>query len=353
MNLINQTPFAAQASVMPNQAGVDTLYLSVMASFAIERPCRILPSQPHFADADEYIDTPENSSLLSASNHHTGKTSTDIIVLGNAYAPNNQAVGQLDVRVTVGELTNALRVYGDRHWRNGRISRPAPFVSMPLRYENAYGGVCPASQQGAADSRNPVGKGYMSGRSIEAMDGNLLPNIEDPHNLIVDPADSPGPAGFGPIAPFWAPRLGYAGTYDQQWQRRRAPYLPLDFDPRFNNVAHPKMVYPGFLLGGETVGLTNMHKRGNLHFSLPGLALSSMLTMKANQTRRAQLTLETLVIKPNDLQLMMGWRAGFVLDKNLPEVASLSLWHERLGQSKITTTRHVDGSSSSREWALP
>src|SRR5690625_5122099 len=105
------------------------------------------------------------------------------------------------------------------------------------------------------------------------MEGQLLPNLEDPANLIQSVDDCPEPACFGFRAPNWQPRAGFAGTYDQHWQERRAPYLPDDYNSRFCNAAHPDLIYPGYLQGGEPVEITNMHPEGKLKFTLPYLKL--------------------------------------------------------------------------------
>ena len=49
------------------------------------------------------------------------------------------------------------------------------------------------------------------------------------------------------------PRRGFAGTYGARWQRTRAPYLPVDFDPRFLQFAVGGMAFDFHLKGNETV----------------------------------------------------------------------------------------------------
>jgi hypothetical protein len=63
-------------------------------------------------------------------------------------------------------------------------------------------------------------------------------------------------------------RAQYAGTYDESWQRQRAPLLPADFDDRFYNIAPIDQQldrYPA----GETITLVNMTPRGHESFLLP------------------------------------------------------------------------------------
>lgn len=44
----------------------------------------------------------------------------------------------------VGCLGKRLSVFGDRYWKKGfwriKMTKPAPFGKMPLRYERAFGG---------------------------------------------------------------------------------------------------------------------------------------------------------------------------------------------------------------------
>lgn len=97
---------------------------------------------------------------------------------------------------------------------------------------------------------NPIGCGFRVRGSERALTGMPLPNLEDPKHLIDSPKDRPPPAGFGYIHPHWEPRWRYAGTYDEHWKKNRAPYLPTDFDPRFNQAAHPDLSADSYLQGG-------------------------------------------------------------------------------------------------------
>ena len=67
------------------------------------------------------------------------------------------------------------------------------------------------------------------------------------------------------------PRLGYAGTYDEQYQRERAPAPPLDFSYAFYNGAHPDLQVEGYLRGNEDVELKHIVPEPILRFRLPGV----------------------------------------------------------------------------------
>jgi hypothetical protein len=79
------------------------------------------------------------------------------------------------------------------------------------------------------------------------------------------------PWPFGPVAPNVKPRLGFAGTYDKAWADNRMPLLPVDFDPRFNQVAPAKQIAKSYLAGDEAFKVTNLYSDGEvMEGKLPG-----------------------------------------------------------------------------------
>ena len=281
--------------------------------------------QPAPQQADEYWNEPDDSSLRAASDYHIGKAGTDILMCGYACAPQEQPVRALDVHLSVGSLSKSVRVFGDRYWNEGFITKPQPFNKMPLVYERAFGGKdIIENELRSTDERNPIGCGYAGKKTAREMNGCPLPNIECPKQLISHYTDRPTPAGFGPIAPAWAARAQHAGTYDENWKNNRAPYLPDDFNPRFLNVAHPDLVYPGFLQGGEAISIVGMHPGGNLNFNLPYVKLRNKVTL-GGEEKTSDFVLETLMLDPNQLQLSMGWRAALPCDKQVLKISQITV----------------------------
>lgn len=325
LQLDNSTPFAANMALFPNEEAIDTLYVLVRATFNIGKQWTLADEQLPPVEADEYWTEPGKSSIKYASDFHTGKPSSDIIMLGHACAPNDQEVKQLDVTLTVGQVHKTVRVFGDRSWQDGHITAPQPFKTMAMVYEKAFGGVHVIDGQIAeVEARNPVGRGFAGQRKSEEMNGVPLPNLEDPHNLIIEPGQQPLPACFGASAPHWMPRSQYAGTYDDVWQTKRAPYLPEDFDKRFFCMAHPELVYPGYLRGGEPVEITNMHPRGTMKFNVPNVKLSTDVTMAGNSVQ-PKFNLETLIIEPNQFKVGMIWRAAVQCDKKALKISNIKI----------------------------
>lgn len=246
-------------------------------------------------------------------------------MMGNAYAPPGREVQQLDVNLALGNIKKTVRVIGDREWRDGCITQPKPFQSMPMVYERAFGGVHIVDDEiQTAELRNLIGTGFAGKRKGKEMNGISLPNLEAPANLIKDIKDQPEPACYGFCASNWQPRVAYAGTYDEAWQQNRAPYLPTDYDSRFLSMAHRELIYPGYIQGGEPVKIMSMHKSGNLQFKLPHVKLAAMVNL-AGQEKRLVFQMETLIIEPNQLQLSMVWKAALPCDKNAQKIEKVNI----------------------------
>src|SRR5262249_33420529 len=137
-----------------------------------------------------------------------------------------------------------------------------------------------------------------------------LPNLEDPKHPLRSTKQRPSPAGFGFIAPHWEWRRRHAGTYDEGWTRDRMPLLPQDFDRRFFNAAHPDLISPGYLRGGEPVEVVNGSPRGGIALSLPHERLEGVVMMKDQTRHRVGMSLDTVVIDTDEHRLTLLWRGA-------------------------------------------
>ena len=329
LQLKNKTPFSAGVAGFPDQQGVDSLLLTVKATYDLGPDPQIADKQAPILTEDAYWGEPGQSSLKYASEVHLTKPATDVMLIGLAQTPDRVSVRQLDVGLKVGDLQKVVRVFGDRRWENGllavSISQPEPFVAMPLTYEHAFGGVHEIdSEKGKIlfEDRNPVGRGFVGKRSRSELNKFALPNLEDLAHPIVRPGDCPAPACFGPVAGAWRPRKNFVGTYDDAWRQNRAPYLPQDFDARFFNAAHPDLVAQGYLTGGEPVEVINAWAHGPIrcHIPSPGLQAEVQVAGKAEEP---SLNLETVLIEPEENRLCLIWRAAVSCDKKLLQVEAV------------------------------
>ncbi len=281
--------------------------------------------------ADELWDEgkPEASSLKHSSDLCLRKPATDIVVSGEAMARDKQPHTELDVLVRVGALERALRVIGPRVWYKGGLglvpTKPAPFTSVPLKWELAFGGRDASGAKLLEEPRNPVGVGIAADPAT--LVHKPLPNIEDPARLITSDKSRPPPAGLAPIMHHWAPRKAYAGTHDESWMRERMPLPPLDFDDRHNQIAPSELIYPAYLRGGEEVSLLNLCEQGALRFVLPRLSffVGGLTEEGLTEYRTA---LDTLILEPNDLAFELVWRASVPVVGRAHELRAVQV-HER------------------------
>jgi hypothetical protein len=323
LQLENETPFAANIAVFPDRAGIDTLYVVVKATVNLRPTLSLADEQLPPVAADDYYGDPELSSLRAASDFHLGKPGTDVLLVGQAWAPNGRPVSESWVSVKVAERSRTLRVWGDRLWqRDGTPTAPEPFVSMPLMWERAYGGVHRDGDVVHAEERNPVGLGFLGRRKPDELAGQPAPNLDDPEQPIQKLGDQSRPVCLAPIAPSWLPRRAYAGTYDSAWQRKRAPYLPHDFDPRFFQHADGPLAFDRYLQAGDPIEITGASADGPVTFDLPGVR-PRIEAMIAGSTEAPPVNLETLLIEPDANRASFTWRAAIACDRKLHDIAKV------------------------------
>lgn len=318
LQIRNATPFKAMIMLLPDAAGIDTLYTVVKATFRIDDPECPADEQVPVVMADEHFADPATSSIRAPSDVGLGKPGTDVLLIGSAWAPDARPTWQMDVSVAVGSLGKTVRVFGDRVWdgRSGvaTMSWVAPFTRMPLVWERAYGGADDTERGRSAEPRNPVGTGYLAAKATRPIDGLRVANVEHPASLISGPGDRPAPAGLAPVAPHWSPRVSFAGTYDDAWQASRAPYLPEDFDARFFHVAPDGLSSPAPLQGGEPVELRGVTPDGLVQFTLPRRRVRVDYRLEHGVEARFA-RLETVLFEPDAGRFVMVWRAALPCDK--------------------------------------
>ena len=87
LQLVNETPFKATMAVLPDRAGVDTLYVVVRATVTLQPRIALASEQLPPVMADEYYGDPGSTSLKAVSDLHIGKPGTDVLIIGHARAP--------------------------------------------------------------------------------------------------------------------------------------------------------------------------------------------------------------------------------------------------------------------------
>ena len=83
--------------------------------------------------------------VLYASDFADFKPRADLLLTGTCHAPKGQPTIACDVGFAVGGWSKSLLAVGTRVWRKGllfgaKMTDPEPFLSMPLTWQNAFGG---------------------------------------------------------------------------------------------------------------------------------------------------------------------------------------------------------------------
>jgi uncharacterized protein YjbI with pentapeptide repeats len=221
------------------------------------------------------------------------KHRADILLSGVAYAPEGRAVTVCDTTLCVGHISKTLVVIGPRRWSK---MDPDAFLSIPLIYENAYGG--------PGHRPNPVGKGLVS---------DELPNVEYPGELVERRHQRPRPAGFGPLSESWVPRSLKFGTWGLRAPGVDRVSYPENLDWAFFNAAPEDQQVNGYLRGDEPLSLTNLHPI-HAHYTsrLPGLRMRLFVNRRSNagalEFDELQLNLDTLQIDMQAEKMNLVWR---------------------------------------------
>jgi len=331
MNTINNSPFTAAPFFLMDKNGAETLLVVVKGTWSIGSNGTLTLAEEQMPILTEpvYSGEPGQSSLIYDTDVVLEKPGTDCVLIGHAWAPLG-GVPQVDVNFAVGPVKKQARVFGDRKWMKSgtgaaSISRVTPFEKIPLCWERAFGGA-DTTPQDPTDHlyclENPVGRGIMAGTSKIDIDGQLLPNIEDPAELIQTPGQRPRPAGFGMIAPYWQPRAGFAGTYDENWRRTLNPLPPADLDPRFYSSAAPGLCTPSHLTGTEQVLVEGASRNGVLRFELPAATTRASVRLR-QQEDDVPLLLDTVIVEPDEMRLVLVWRGTANVHGKVHEIIRL------------------------------
>ncbi len=235
------------------------LHCGVIAGF------HLLNNEKLFSEQEIWQQIPP---LLGDTPLDTGmpKIRGEVIVTGSAYGPQGKPVSATEVGFVVGDLKKKILVFGDRYFikkvHGGyEISKPKPFLKMPLDYSRAFGG--------EDYPLNPMGKGKETKDKISPI---ALPNLEYEDHLITSPSDSPPPASFSPIPLTFPQRLKSTGTYDDRWMRERWPYFPEDMDYTFFNLTPEDQQIKDFFKGTENYLLYGLHPEfRRIQGHLPGI----------------------------------------------------------------------------------
>lgn len=290
------------------------------------------------------------------------KPQTDVIVLGHAYGeePTFRAA------ITVGTQRTSFQIFGERRAglkSSGEIefTPPAPLTDgrVPLSPLFAYGGrdqaieselgnplepfrgafvadIDPTTISPFLYPRNPWGRGYVIRRTPEAIASALLPQIEDPHDLLTPArlvAERPArwPVMPLPVGCGWLPYGAFVRLaclrLVPHGERPEKPipevvngWLPKDILEhalptaadtfRLAQGAWPALRC-GPLVGGETILLERLHRRFvRLVLTLPSKRPDLRIDGRQGKLTATKPVLHTVLIEPDEDRVTLVWRGN-------------------------------------------
>jgi hypothetical protein len=351
----------------------------VMLMVLAKRTYTLTPGKPCIP-ADEQLpiritpifDPARGNLLIADVETYPWKELTDVVVRGHVYS---FLKTQVEAAVSVPPFVKALSVQGDRRCvrdADGRVrfSDPEPFEKMPLEYDRAYGGrdrwtearrgnrwslLAPYAQENTdLDAYNPFvyprnrhGRGYLVEETPEALDELVLPNIEDPDDLLTPDRLAAGhphewhtmplPAGTTWIPPSYFCRGAFLGMYpfwkelpDKLPELRRG-LLPGEVKDvsifkahplvlRYTNGASPGLQVP-YLQPGTSITLTHMHpKTRRLTIELPPDVPEISVDGRDGKLVATQPVMHHVEIEPDEGRMSIVWRgAAPALRQYLPD----------------------------------
>lgn len=328
----NRTPFQFAPVFVADEEGRPIVATIVKATLAIDArgTSRLAAKQESVDFAGKYHGEPAKNSVRREPEVAFTKPGTDCVLQGHATSP--RPATQIDVGFRVGPVTKMARVTGDRRWEPGllgtKASPPQPFERLPLLWERAFGGWdrTPENEDHHQyEPQNPVGVGFVAKKG-KLLPGAPLPNIEDPRDLLTSQGGRVQPVGFGFTGHHWQPRARLGGTFDEAWEKERAPRLPVDFDRRFFLAAAPGLSTATHLLGNEPVVVIGATPEGRWEFSLPGIeAPRCAVALRQGPVQDLRTALDTVIVDADLRQVVLLWRAFTTLRHGPHDVRAFTI----------------------------
>jgi hypothetical protein len=297
-SLKNETPYSAERGWYRDVNGAEVWVVAIKATYDILADGSTQLTSPLPVN-NGIVMFPDSEEILYETDLGPGKESTDIILNGHAWAPNNNPVNRLFIGMKLSGICRLARISGQRIWNGDSYDATSKFLKIPLGYsympQGPFSGEGIYNPLGIAVDENPE-KGQ-----------SRLPQIE----FLSDS----GYPGFGAVPRQWPGRVCHAGTYDKYWQETRSPLTPEDFDPHFWQIAPPPQYAAGQLRGNEIVTLANLtppsfSSSNILSFAIPKISFSFRTQFIDGSVSMHRAKIHTVIIEPDYPRLSVVWHTA-------------------------------------------
>jgi len=308
MDLLSLSPFSTAAVAWRPADGRAALTVVCKATYTLSPGlCRLAEAQEPLHERDTHWDDDPSKSVVAPADLAPFKPRADVLLVGNAYAPERKPVLSLVARLAVGEVDKAITVFCKRLFtREGEVRTGAHWTQMSLRWERAAGG---------PDTWNPAG--VPSDASTDTFGQRPLPNLQRPDVNVTQPGDILAPTGFGPLAQSWLIRRERLGPYLEGWSDDAWTQIPLgdDFDWLFFQAALPdQQTEP--IPANARILLENLHpEHSRLVTTLPGVAPRAFVDLPGHAPWDLPLVADTLWIDTARSICTLTWRGQLALER--------------------------------------
>lgn len=285
MKTISLCPFPVLPIAWEAAPGRSMLTVLVKATYRIE-PGRLVPAEVQEAlGGDRLAGASPASGLFCASDWIPYKPGADVVLVGHAYAPHGAPAEAITARLSVGLVSKAVNVTGDRVWTRGEgrlvASRPLPFTRLPLRDDRA-----PSS------AANPGG--FSPGAPYEG--SPAAPNLD--------------PSSFAPIAPLAPARRGLLDDAGFAWAYRLEGPAPPGFAFAFFSVA-PWDQRAAEIPPGAPIQLTHLHPtHAFIEARLPAAPPRAFFHVPGAALREIPLACDTVWIDADRALVVLSYRGA-------------------------------------------
>lgn len=335
LRLINHTPLAAHLAPQADADGQSGCALVAKSTWdlrtgrllaaELQQPMRLRPQQGRLGDLA--LDDAQARALAHRLDEQVvwldhdlspPKPAFDVLLAGHVTAPPGHTQPYVDAALWVGEQhQRSIRAHVPRWWGDSGLGPSLTQSMAPVVARVPMTTALADWPGGCAHPPGPLPLGQV----------HWLPMLESPTALARRGGHPRMPAGFGGWPSNAPHRLPLAGTYDEHWRAHRNPAPPLDFNPRFYNLAHPDLQFNAAPAPGTPLVLINLAREPLLHGRMPGLALRAQITTAGGQpTPPTALVADTLVIEPDANRLCLLARLWLALGTGAAAVTSVRLY---------------------------
>lgn len=328
MQLAATGPLPTGFLVWRSRTGTFAFTVVVKATFALQPGSSPLAAvQAPLRERDEYNGRDPARWLWAPADLVPYKMRGDVMLVGHAYAPSGAPVHRLRVRLAASGVDKTLEVHCERRRSlDGRTHQGAPFTRMGLGWDHASGA-----------PQNPAG--IPPGLAPDMYGMARIPNLQWPDV----PPDRAVPAGFGPIAPWWAGRREKLGRHGAAalpatWHQAT---VPEDADDTLFQAAPPDQ-QPARIDVDGAIYLENMHSSYSiLSTKLAAPSPRAVVERTGRPSARLALVADTLWLDTDQAICTVTWR-GCIGLAHPDEAGVVRVWTAAAEVAALSPAAHGD-----------